>query len=235
MKTKQLKKNWLVTVLLTSVVTTCFAQNPPDTAWGSWPQQEYYTSILDAPVVTGATTAVTITPTGQKLCFDKRVNIKSLLSTGPVEQCIYLNTKEGYVGILPPARTGGDLCDIKTEDERFSFLVISLKGNAYTFKNSKKNGRIEHFVSTGNTQTHQLNMPSNMVQTIHKKTERRGYCGDKIKTWAYKHDSPASPVYFIFGKTFPDAINVSSSKYIGYSGVGYQFTDKGLFIIMEME
>ncbi|MBK7680588.1 MAG: hypothetical protein IPJ29_14535 [Chitinophagaceae bacterium] len=235
MKTKQLKKNWLVTVLLTSVVTTCFAQNPPDTAWGSWPQQEYYTSILDAPVVTGATTAVTITPTGQKLCFDKRVNIKSLLSTGPVEQCIYLNTKEGYVGILPPARTGGDLCTIKTEDEKFNFFVIGLKGNAYTFKNTRKNGSIEHLVSTGNTQTHQLNMPSNSVQTFHKKTERRGYCGDKIKTWAYKHDNPSSPVYFIFGKTFPDAINVSSSKYIGYSGVGYQFTDKGLFIIMEME
>lgn len=213
-----------------------FAQpEPRDTAWGGWPNQEYYNGILQAPVITGGTTPQTISPTGQKLCFDKRVKIKSLLSSGPVEQCMYLNSKEGYVGILSPVRSGGDLCAIKTEDEKFVFFVIGLKGNAYTFKNSKKNGRIEHFVSTGNTQVHQLSMPSNVVQTVHKKTERRGYCGDKIKTWAYKHDNPSSPVYFLFGKTFPDEISVSTRKFIGNSGVGYQFTDKGLFIIMEME
>lgn len=73
------------------------------------------------------------------------------------------------------------------------------------------------------------------VYTIHKKTERRGYCGDKIKTWAYKYDNPSSPVYFLFGKTFPDEIVVSNNKFIGNFGVGYQHTDKGLFIIMELE
>ncbi|MEI2738542.1 MAG: hypothetical protein V9F01_07140 [Chitinophagaceae bacterium] len=231
-----MKNFFLLMIFSAAVIKTALAQDTPrDTVWGDWPQQEYYNSILDAPVVTGEATAVTITPTGQKLCFDKRVKIKSILSSGPVEQCMYINTRDGYIGLLPPSRTGGDLCDIKTEDERFNFLVIGLKGNAYTFKNTRKNGRIEHFVSTGNTQAHQLTMPSNSLQTIHKKTERRDYCGDKIKTWAYKHDNPTSPVYFIFGKQFPDEINISTSKYIGYSGVGYQFTDKGLFIIMEME
>ncbi len=221
-------------VLIASFIN---AQDPPrrDTAWGDWPNQEYYNGILQAPVVTGQSSAQIITPTGQKLCFDKRIKIKSLLSSGPVEQCMYLNTKEGYAGILSPSGTGGDLCAIKTDDEKFIFFVIGLKGNAYTFKNTKKNGRIEHIVSTGNTQVHQLSMPSNTIQTIHKKTERRGYCGDKIKTWAYKHDNPGSPVYFLFGKVFPDEINISTSKFIGNSGVGYQFTDKGLFIIMEME
>ncbi|MGQ0739182.1 MAG: hypothetical protein ACT4OJ_09005 [Bacteroidota bacterium] len=229
-------KNTFSTALLV-LLTPCFLFSQPesrDTAWGGWSHQEYYNSILQAPVITGETSAQLISPTGQKLCFDKRIKFKSLLSSGPVEQCMYLNTREGYVGILSASRTGGDLCDIKTEDEKFNFFVIGLKGNAYTFRNSKKNGRIEHFVSTGNTQAHQLSMPSNVLQTVHKKTERRGYCGDKIKTWAYKHDSPSSPVYFLFGKTFPDEIRVSTSKFIGNSGVGYQFTDKGLFIIMEM-
>lgn len=232
-----MKKYFPILISSLLLYTSLAAQDPaiPDTAWGSWPHQEYYDGILQATVITGQSTAQTISPTGQKLCFDKRIKIKSLLSSGPVEQCMYLNTKEGYVGILPPLRTGGDLCAIKTEDEKFIFFITGLKGNAYTFKNTKKNGRIEHFVSTGNTQVHQLSMPSNVVQTVHKKTERRGYCGDKIKTWAYKHDNPSSPVYFLFGKVFPDEINVSSSKFIGNSGMGYQFTDKGLFIIMEME
>ena len=104
-------------LLLFTTHGSLFAQpEPRDTAWGGWPNQEYYNSILQAPVITGGTTPQTISPTGQKLCFDKRVKIKSLLSTGPVEQCMYLNTKEGYVGILSPARTGSDLCAIKTED-----------------------------------------------------------------------------------------------------------------------
>ncbi len=212
------------------------AQDPRrDTAWGDWPQQEYYTGILQAPVATGETTPQLITPTGQKLCFDKKVRIKSLISSGPVEQCMYLNTTEGYVGLLPPARSGGDRCDIKTDDPDFIFFVLGLKGNAYTFRNNKKNGGIEHWVSTGNTQAYQYNFPvTGANYTLHKKTERRGYCGDKIKTWAYKYDNPSSPVYYLFGKTFPDEITVAERKYIGNFGVGYQFTDKGLFIIMEM-
>ncbi len=231
-----MRKIFLFTVLLAIASTSVVAQDPaPDTAWGSWSQQEYYNGILQAPVITGQSSPQTISPTGQKLCFDKRIKIKSLLNSGPVEQCMYLNTREGYAGILTPSGTGADLCAIKTDDEKFIFFVTGLKGNAYTFKNTKKNGRIEHIVSTGNTQVHQLSMPSNIVQTIHKKTERRGYCGDKIKTWAYKHDNPTSPVYFLFGKVFPAEINVSTSKFIGNSGVGYQFTDKGLFIVMEME
>lgn len=216
------------------IFNSAFSQDPPrDTAWGSWPHQEYYDGILDAPVVSGGTTAVAITPTGQKLCFDKRLTIKTLTGSGPVEQCMYLNTKEGYVGILPPER-GGPMCDIKTDDPKFTLFVLGLKGNAYTFRNTKKNEGIEHWVSTGNTQTHQYSMLGGGA-TLHKKTERRGYCGDKIKTWAYKHDNPSSPVFFLFGKTFPDEIAVSSTKFIGSFGVGYQFTDKGLFIIMEME
>lgn len=225
------------------------AQDPPhrDTAWGDWPDQPYYNGILSAPVVIGETVAETITPTGQKLCFDKKVRIKSMISSGPVEQCMYINTVKGYIGIIPPQRggSGPELCDIKTDDPKFLFYVLGLKGNVYTFKNAEKNGTIEHWVTTGNTQAHQANLtgpPGNY--TVHKKSERRGYCGDKIKTWAYKYDNPrlndsvgqaSSPVYFLFGKTFPEEINVSSNKYIGNFGVGYQFTDKGLYIIMEME
>ena len=234
-----MKTTVLAVICLLLITGTVIAQDPPrrDTAWGEWPNQEYFNGILQAPVVTGQSSAQTITPTGQKLCFDKRIKIKSLISSGPVEQCMYINTTEGYIGILPPQRgTGGDLCDIKTDDPRFTFFVLGLKGNAYTFRNTKKANSIEHWVSTGNTQTHQVSMAGySGTYTLHKKTERRGYSDDKIKTWAYKYDNPSSPVYFLFGKTFPDEIVVSNNKFIGNFGVGYQYTDKGLFIIMEME
>ena len=39
---------------------------------------------------------------------------------------------------------------------------------------------------------------------------------------------------YLFGKTYPGEINVPSNKYLGAFGVGYQYTDKGIYLIMEV-
>jgi len=76
------------------IVNFVIAQDPPrrDTAWGDWPDQPYYNGVLSAPVVVGESVAEIISPAGQKLCFDKKVRIKSMISSGAVEQCMYINT-----------------------------------------------------------------------------------------------------------------------------------------------
>ena len=79
MKIKLMKQCFIIKILMLAIITVASAQNPPDTAWGAWPEQQYYNSILQAPVLTGETTSGFITPTGQKLCFDKRIKIRRQL------------------------------------------------------------------------------------------------------------------------------------------------------------
>lgn len=222
------------------VYTQTMAQPPghTDTIWGGFANQHYYDGILQAPVVTGGTTAVTIVPNRAEFCFDKKIKIKSTVRGRLVEQCLYLDTKKGLTAYLMPERVaGGDMCDIKPDDEKFIFSIIGLKGNVYTYKNQRKKDVMLHWVTTGNSQTYLYQSPTPAgAETVelHKKIERRDYCNGKIKATCYKADGAAAPELFLFGKTYPANIKVSSNKYIGNFGIGYQNTDRGLFIIMEM-
>jgi hypothetical protein len=232
-----MKKYSIIILSIVLSVSQLHAQ-PPHRDTIIWEGNEFNNAILRATVVTGGSEAINIIPNRTNLCFDRQVKIKlTTTRSSIVEQCLYFNTTDGYVAYLPPrtASTGG-LCDIKPNEKDFQFSVIGLKGNVYNYHNMEvKDGIIKSWVSTGNTQTHQYGMTSpTMTATLHKKTEIRTYCGGRIRGWAYKFDgSPTT--YYLFGKTYPPGINVTSNKYIGNFGIGYQQTDKGLYMIMEME
>ncbi|MGC4102660.1 hypothetical protein [Ferruginibacter sp.] len=231
-----MKLRWVLFITILLCVQQLCAQ-PPRRDTIIWSGGEWETAILRASCVSGQTPVINILPNRNNLCFDKQVKVK--LSTGRaiVEQCLYFNTTDGYVSYLPP-RTGaaGGLCDIKPDEKNFRFFVIGNKGNIFNYHNEEgKDGVIKYWVSTGNTVTHQYGMTSpDVVAALHKKTEIRTYCGGKIKAWAYKFDSSPT-VYYLFGKNYPPDINVTSNKYLGNFGIGYQYTDKGLYMIMEME
>ncbi len=231
-------KNYCVFILSIVLSVSQLHAQPPRRDTIIWAGNEFETALLRATVVTGQSQAINIIPNRTNLCFDKQVKVKLTTSHNIiVEQCLYFNTTDGYVGYLSPrnARTGG-LCDIKPNEKDFQFFVIGLKGNVYNYHNMEvKDGIIKSWVSTGNTQTHQYGMTSpDVTATLHKKTDIRTYCGGRIRAWAYKFDgSPTT--YYLFGKNYPPGINVTSNKYLGNFGIGYQQTDKGLYMIMEME
>lgn len=236
-----MKKLLLLVLIATQTVFNAGAQPPRrDTAfgWGGSPNAPYYNAILRAPVVSGESEAITIVPTRGPLCFDKMVRIKSTVGGRVVEQCLYINTTDGLTGYVSPVTTGSaNMCDIKPDDKDFNFSIIGLKGNVYIYHNNEgKQGRpVEHWVSTGNTERRVYEMPTNTgMYTLHNKRERRDYCEGKIKGTAYKYDGATAPTMYLFGKNYPDDINVTSNKYIGNFGIGYQYTDKGLYIIMEL-
>lgn len=213
----------------------CYAQPPHrDTLWGQWPSQDYLNAMLNAPVVTGASPIITIVPNTGALHFDKQLRVKTAIGPRIVYQCLYMNTRDGLVAYLKP-NTGVADCDIKPDMPGFYMAVMSLKGNVYTYETQKgKDGALEHWVSTGNTQASPYQFASSTgTAMMHKRSEVKYYCGGKMKACAYKFDN-AEPVRYMFGKTFPPDIEISSNKYLGNMGVGYQYTDKGLFIIMEM-
>jgi len=131
-----------------------------------------------------------------------------------------------------PGSTG--VCDIKPDLPDFVFGVIGLKGNVFNYRNTKKKNTIEHWVQTSNSVEYQYQFSAATTNVmLHKKTERRDYCDGKIKAQLYKADG-SSQQWFLFGKNFPEALMMEPKKYLGNFAVGYQQSDKGLFIIMQM-
>ena len=198
------------------------------------PHAPYLNQVYDADVLEGRSIPVTITPTGQKLCFDKKIKVKMITPRGPGEVCVFINTKSGLIGYnsFKPGSTG--VCDIKPDLPDFIFGVIGLKGNVFNYRNTKKKNTIEHWVQTSNSVEYQYQFSAATTNVLlHKKTERRDYCDGKIKAQLYKADG-GSQQWFLFGKEFPEALMMEPKKYLGNFAVGYQQSDKGLFIIMQM-
>ncbi|MES2646464.1 MAG: hypothetical protein V4717_06285 [Bacteroidota bacterium] len=225
------KSNITILCILMCLQVTLAQPPPPDTVWGGTPWQR---AILDAPVISGQSQAVNIVPNGNH-CFDKQVKIK-ITKGSEYEQCLFFNTTDGYVGYLQPLDgASGGLCDIKPDTEDFTVFIIGLKGNVYTYRTTESRGGFQYTVSTGNTQTHQYNMNTSVGGTaqLRRKTGSRSYCNNRISAQAYKYDNKPE-VYYLFGGSYPPVINVSSNKYLGNFGIGYNYTDKGLYLCMEL-
>lgn len=226
-------KIWLL--LLLSIVTVSMLQAQPrrvDTLVGGGNLPPAHIQLLRAPVLVHPEQARRIEPT-EKICFDKKLYVKS---TGgrDADMYIYINTKDGIVANM--IGRDGELGDgeFRINETRFRLMVLGKKGNVYTYFNSKKNGDLKHWVSTGNSETHlfQGSIPSGM-DVINKKTIRNQYCENEFKTWSYKAEVIDAPVFHLYGAQYPNKL--VCKEMLGYNGVGYLYTDKGMYLILEME
>jgi hypothetical protein len=203
-------------------------------SYTSSPHKPYLDDILSADVLRGRSEAEEITPNGQKICFDKRIKVKTQTLTGPAEICLFINTKIGLVAYSPLKPGGPAICDINPSRADFNLSIIGLKGNTYNYYNYKKKGVIEHFVTTSNSQRYLYQHSSTVANAmLHKKDENKEYCDRKVKGWAYRYENRAE-TWYLFGKSLPDAVILQPNKYLGNFGIGYQYSDKGLIIIMEV-
>lgn len=224
------------TAFLLLCVSAAYAQSPRrDTLFGSGnPNGPYLISVFEADVLEGRSMPRTITATGQRMCFDKKIKVKTVTARGPAEVCLFINTKIGLIGYTPMKPGADPVCDIKPFLSDFRFSVIGLKGNVYNYMNNKKKDVLEHWVQTSNSDQYQYQFSNSAPAVpIRKKAERRDYCDGKVKAQLYKADGRPEE-WYLFGKEFPDAVIMAPQKYLGSFTVGYQYTDKGLFIIMQM-
>lgn len=226
-------KSSTLIILCICLCTQAFAQPRRDSA-GSGRRDPWQMSMLDADVLEGRSTMTTIVPR-ERLCFDKVIKVKQVTSRGPAESCLFINTNTGLIAHGPIKRGSAGVCDIKPELEDFSLFVMNLAGNTYHYFNVKKKNAIEHHVSTQNSQqyTYQFSSSGNNA-VLHKKTEWRSYCNDKAKAWAYRVDGRPE-TWYLYGKEYPNEVVMTTKKFLGNYGVGYVFSDKGLFIIMQLE
>lgn len=221
----------LCLLLQVMLVFSAYAQRR-DSSGGR--EDELPNRLLQADVLTGRSEMRTIVPR-ERLCFDKVIKVKQITSRGPSEGCLFINTTTGLIAhsSIKPGAIG--TCDIKPEAEDFTLFVMTLSGNTYHYFNVKKKQGIEHHVSTLNSQQHVYQFTSGGANaTLHKKTERKSYCDDKIKAWAYRADGRPE-TWYLFGKNSPAQLLMTPKKFLGNYGVGYHYSDKGLFIIMELE
>jgi hypothetical protein len=226
--------NKLMFLLITTLLTGfCVAQPRSRDSSGSIdlnPQQ-----LLNAPSLLNESALINLNPTAQKICFDKIFKVKQATSRGPAETCLYINTETGIMAYSPlkPGSTG--VCEIKRDLPDFALNLISLKGNTFQYFNRKKKDMLERHVVTNNSQQfHYQFTGSGPTVQLRRKRETKTYCDGKLTAVAYRVDGRPE-TWYLFGKTFPESITMTPKKYLGNFGVGYQHSDKGTFIIMELE
>lgn len=192
--------------------------------------------LMRVPVLTGQSQPVIIMPQRMEFCFTKEIDLKMQVGGRMLEQTVYLDPEKGLTGILPPSPGGGAVTDIMPELEHFNFIVMSMKGNVYIYKNNKGKNGIEHWVSTGNTQTYLYQSPERQAAgsagPLMRKAENRSYCGGQIMAQAYKYDGGTTR-WYMYGDRFPAQLH--PVKYLGAFGVGYLFCQEGMYLVMELE
>jgi hypothetical protein len=192
--------------------------------------------LLNIDVLDGSSIAQTIAPNSEKLCFDKVFKLTSRSLKGEISVCMFINTKIGLVAYLTPKKGNANRdCSINSAEPDFSLSVIGLKGNTFTYYNVKKQTGIEQWFTTGNSEAFRYAFTSStQEQVLFKKDESREYLDGKVKAWAYA--APDRPEkWFLFGKNLPVKVVMQPLKYLGNFGVGFQYTEQGLFIIMQVE
>lgn len=220
-------------LLCICIHAVALAQPPRRDTTGGRNPDPWRDRMLVADVLEGRSTITHIVPR-ERICFDKIIKIKQVTSRGISEACLFVNTTTGLIGHSPVKPGSAGNCDIKPETSDFSLFVIGLGGNTYHYFNQKKKEVIEHHVVTMNSQQYNYQFTSGANAVLKRKTESRTYCNDKARAMAYRVDG-RSETWFLYGKHFPDEVLMTPKKFLGNYGVGYVFSDKGLFIIMQLE
>lgn len=193
-------------------------------------------AVMKAPVLTGETEARIIVPHEQPLCFNTEFDLKLTVGSKIVEQAMFINSSIGITGYLPPS-DGGLVNMLFPELVDFSFFIIGLKGNVYHYYNSKgKDNRIEHWVSTGNTDVHQyqqMGTDFTAAVTLDRKNVTGPYCQGTITAMAYRFTSNPGMTWYVYGDRFP--VKLHPKKFLGNFGIGYLQCTEGLYLVTEIQ
>lgn len=192
--------------------------------------------MMDGPIVRGTAQPVVLSPVRHPFCFDETIDIEIIIGSHIMEQAMFMNNDEGYIGFTRPGVNGRGAIDmIIPEILDFTFCVFGYKGNVYTYHNKKGNnaGEIIHEVMTGNTETYKYQLADAMTTApLARKNEQRTYCGGQATATAYKlPDQPT--LWFMYGNRYPAQLHVR--KYFGGFGVGVVSADEGIYVIMELQ
>lgn len=222
----------LIGICFLSFTTNAQVVIEPNPSYTNPANRPYFDELLDEEEYLDELTPEP--PSENDICFDKKIKIKVTTNKGPVETCLFVNMKIGLVGYAELKPGGAGICDILTGLPDFKFNILGLKGDLFNYFNRMQKGRLVHS-KTRYKNARRVDEHSAAEQGIlYKKDDSREFLGGKVKAWLYQYENGQTQ-YYIFGKTLPDKIVMEPLKYLGIFGVGYQYCEEGLFIIMAVE
>ncbi|SIO52163.1 hypothetical protein [Chitinophaga niabensis] len=229
-------KNILLAFVLVGLVITDATAQPRNRSRDSLGVIPWRAAVKNAPVLTGHSEPRIIVPHEQPLCFPFEFDLKINIPGKTVEQAMFINSNTGVIGYLPPAE-GGLVNMLFPELADFSFYIMSLKGNTFHYSTRKgKNNIIEKWVSTGNTNTDPYRMATIDVSRpadLQRKGVTAPYCNGTMTAMAYRFASSPDMTWYLYGDRFPEKLH--PRKFLGNFGVGYLYTDEGLYIVTEIQ
>ena len=90
--------------------------------------------LITAPLVLGTSQPIEVTPVRQQLCFDDRLDVELIYGGLIMEQAMFMNNTDGYIGYTKPGVNGNGPVDmIMPEIQDFNFGLVGFKGNIYQY------------------------------------------------------------------------------------------------------
>ncbi|WP_157558023.1 hypothetical protein [Niabella aurantiaca] len=168
------------------------------------------------------------------LRFDKRIKISNTASGRESETYLYINTRNGSIA----TRTGraGKLGDgsFNINDKKFRLSYYTPAGLYYTYYNREKKGELLHYVATMNTEM--VAYSTNLVferTSVNRAGSSKNVLPQNLQATPYKASgSSAAPTIYLYGGPTPQQFLLK--RFLGYAGIGYVKTDKGIWMIVEM-
>ncbi|MEZ4793088.1 MAG: hypothetical protein R2783_06400 [Gelidibacter sp.] len=198
------------------------------------PHRPFLLSIASAPILEGLTEPRTMVPNGGRVCYDKIISFETNGAGNLIKGCLFLDTENGFMAYIPPKPGMSPECVLKVEDKDFNLTVLGLQGNVYNYFNYIKNNTLQHGVTTGNSLDYLYVWQSNAeVTKLRHTNETKDFLGGKIKAHVYKPDGRTEK-WYLFGKEYNEVVEFTPKKYLGNFGIGYQYSDSGLYIIMQV-
>ena len=166
------------------------------------------------------------------ITFDRRLLVQI---NGPTtgEMCLYINTVTGDIGIVYGRGSELGACELNVNDRKFRFMLVRSNGQVQTYMTTEKNGELKRYMTSGNTEIYPVSFPRMENADLHRfgsvvPGRRRG----GVESYAYRANSTA-PTYYLHGHTTP--ATVTTQDFLGYSGIGYLKTNRGIFMVVRAE
>ena len=220
----------IIVLLLVNVFAKAQVVIEPNPSYTNSSEKPVLDEWLDVESLDGRTEPAVVNPS-EKICFDKRMLVKANTPTGVAFTCVFINTKIGLIGYTGLKKTMPS-CELDIGDINFNFNIIGLKGTHFNYTNGMYKGELRHRVVTFDT--HRQGLVFSDIATnepLHRKDNQKEFF-DKVKAWEYKANGRTES-WWLFGKTLPEKFVAQPKKYLGLFGVGYQFAEQGLFIILQ--
>lgn len=197
-----------------------------------------FSQAIDVPFLTDGPTR---DAGGTVTTFDKLITISTpTRDSRGAETFLYINTRNGDVGIVTgPTGTLGD-GSLRPTDPEFRLKLITRTGEVLNFYNRVKNGSVVQYVASGGTEVFPVMFPPSNTE-ITRRGGSESYRDDslgrrgRVAAQAYAAAGPSSPTAFLVGTTNERRHqSLVVEKLLGYSGIGYLKTNKGVFIVREL-